>query len=66
MIIKSPRATSSLLLRDTTQRQQRQQRQNRQRQESNLCGQSPMDFKSISLTTRTRCPATNALHRPHI
>jgi hypothetical protein len=24
------------------------------RQDSNLCGQSPIDFKSISLTTRTR------------
>ena len=32
----------------------------RQRQGSNLRGQSPMDFKSISLTTRTRCRATIA------
>ena len=27
----------------------------RQRGDSNPCGQSPMDFKSISLTTRTQC-----------
>ena len=28
----------------------------RQRGDSNPCGQSPMDFESISLTTRARCP----------
>ena len=27
----------------------------RQRGDSNPCGQSPMDFESISLTTRTHC-----------
>ena len=31
----------------------------RQRQDLNLRGQSPMDFKSISLTTRTRCLILN-------
>ena len=30
----------------------------RHRQDSNLRGQSPIDFKSISLTTRTRCHIT--------
>ena len=29
--------------------------QKRQRGDSNPCGQSPMDFESISLTTRTHC-----------
>ena len=29
----------------------------RQRGDSNPCGQSPMDFESISLTTRTQCHA---------
>ena len=28
---------------------------NRQRGDSNPCGQSPMDFESISLTARTHC-----------
>ena len=31
----------------------------RWRQGSNLCGQSPMDFKSIALTTRPRQPLTS-------
>jgi hypothetical protein len=31
--------------------------QGRQRGDSNPCGQSPMDFESISLTTRTHCLA---------
>ena len=33
--------------------QQQMIQKERCRQDSNLCGQSPMDFKSISLTTRT-------------
>ena len=28
----------------------------RSRQDSNLCGETPMDFKSIALTTRPRLP----------
>ena len=31
--------------------------QERQRGDSNPCGQSPMDFESISITTRTHCLA---------
>ena len=30
-------------------------KQKRQRGDSNPCGQSPMDFESISLTARTHC-----------
>ena len=33
----------------------------RWRQGSNLCGQSPMDFKSIALTTRPRQPLKTQL-----
>ena len=29
----------------------------RQRQDLNLRGQSPVDFKSTTLTTRSRCPS---------
>ena len=31
-------------------------KKNRQRQDSNLRGQSPIDFESNALTTRPRCP----------
>ena len=41
---------------------------NRHRRDSNLCGQSPMDFESISLAARTQCllPAGDQVcrHRP--
>ena len=40
----------------------------RQRQDSNLRGRSPMDFESISLTTRTRCLCAGLLrcHWPRV
>jgi hypothetical protein len=34
---------------------------NRHRGDSNPCGQSPMDFESISLATRTQCHACSCL-----
>ena len=39
--------------------------QDRQRRDSNPCGQSPMDFESISLTARTQCLAGHAAARLH-
>ena len=45
-------------------------RQRRQRGDSNPCGQSPMDFESISLTARTHCLYMAAVPRmtklPHL
>ena len=37
------------------ERTRKRDRQNRHRGDSNPCGQSPMDFESISLTARTQC-----------
>ena len=37
------------------ERTRKRDRQNRHRGDSNPCGQSPMDFESISSTARTQC-----------
>ena len=48
-------AAQSALLQSASPWKQARGRAKRQRGDSNPCGQSPMDFESISLTARTHC-----------